>query len=157
MGGRSRGRMQWRGIRYRYNDRGIGLPKGGAVIMSAVRTMALVPRADRLIPSAKAVLAMEFNRNQYFLAGLVVFLIGIQLRLVDGFVLNERATQVLAQRMQQMRGQHVASSNEATTLLASLPPGHQHTVHPPRWLGWSLVSVGSVLILYSLVLKRPGG
>jgi len=149
--------MQSLAVSSRYNDRGIGLPTGGAVTVGAKRTTAFVPRADRLIPSAKAVLAMEFNRNQYFLAGLVVFLLGIQLRLVDGFVLNERATQLLAQRMQQMRGQHVASSSEATTLLASLPPGHQHTVHPPRWLGWSLVSVGSVLILYSLVLKRPGG
>jgi len=100
---------------------------------------------------------MEFNRNQYFLAGLVIFLLGIQLRLVDGFVLNERATQLLAQRVQQMRGQHVASASESTTLLASLPPGHKHRVHPPKWLGWSLVSVGSVLILYSLALKRPGG
>jgi len=100
---------------------------------------------------------MEFNRNQYFMAGLVIFLLGIQLRLVDGFVLNERTTQVLAQRMQRMRGQQVASANEATTLLASIPPGHKHRLSPPKWLGWSLVSVGSVLILYSLALKRPGG
>jgi hypothetical protein len=100
---------------------------------------------------------MEFNRNQYFLAGLVIFLIGIQLRLVDGFVLNERATQLLAQRMQAMRGQPVASAGESTTLLASMPPGHTHRISPPKWLGWSLVSFGSVLILYSLALKRPGG
>ena len=100
---------------------------------------------------------MDFNRNQYFLAGLVVFLLGIQLRVVDGFVLNERATQVLAQRMQQMKGQQVASASENSMLLASAPLGHKHTLHPPNWLGWSLVSVGSVLILYSLALKKPGG
>jgi len=100
---------------------------------------------------------MEFNRNQYFLAGLVIFLIGIQLRLVDGFVLNERATQLLAQRMQALRGQPVASAGESTTLLASIPPGHTHRISPPKWLGWSLVSIGSVLILYSLALKRHGG
>lgn len=100
---------------------------------------------------------MEFNRNQYFLAGLVVFLLGIQLRVVDGFVLNERATQVLAQRLQQMKGQQLASTSESTSVLAAAPPGHKHRLHPPNWLGWSLVSVGSVLILYSLALKKPGG
>ena len=66
---------------------------------------------------------MEFNRNQYFMAGLVVFLLGVQLRLVDAFVLNERATQFLAQRMQQIKGQQVASAGDAATLLGpSVPP-----------------------------------
>jgi hypothetical protein len=100
---------------------------------------------------------MEFNRNQYFLAGMVVFLLGIQLRLVDAFVLNERATQFLAQRMQQIKGQQVASAGEMQTLLAAQGTGANHRVIPPRWLGWSLVSIGSVLILYSLALKKPGG
>jgi hypothetical protein len=100
---------------------------------------------------------MELNRNQYFLAGLVVFLLGIQLRLVDGFVLNERATHFLAERMHQMRGQPVASASESATLLASSLPGGRHSIHPPNWIGWSFVSVGSVLILYSLALKKPGG
>jgi hypothetical protein len=97
---------------------------------------------------------MEFNRNQYFLAGLVFFLLGIQLRLVDGFVLNDRATQFLHQRMQT---QQLASASEATTLYASTPLTPNHRVTPPRWIGWSLVSLGSVLILYSLALKKPGG
>src|SRR5262249_621345 len=101
--------------------------------------------------------AMELNRNQYFMGGLVVLLLGIQLRIVDGFVLNERATQILSQRLQQIRGQQVASTSESATLLAAAPPGPQHTLYPPKWLGWSLVSIGSVLVLYSLALKRPGG
>ena len=32
----------------------------------------------------------------------------------------------------------------------------KHRVEPPSWLGWALVSVGSVLILHSLALKKPG-
>ena len=95
---------------------------------------------------------MDLNRNQYFLAGLVVFLLGIQLRMVDGFVLNERATQFLAQRIPQ-----IASTSETATLLASSPLANKHRLHPPNWIGWSFVSVGSVLILYSLALKKPGG
>jgi hypothetical protein len=100
---------------------------------------------------------MELNRNQYFLGGLVILLLGIQFRVVEGFVLNERATQIVAQRLAQMRGQQVASTSESATLLATAPPGHKHTLYPPKWLGWSLVSIGSVLVLYSLALKRPGG
>ena len=58
---------------------------------------------------------MELNRNQYFLAGLVIFFLGIQLRMVDGFVLNERATHFLHQRMQQMNGAQIASATENAT------------------------------------------
>jgi hypothetical protein len=101
---------------------------------------------------------MDLNRNQYFLAGLVIFFLGIQLRMVDRFVLNERATHFLHQRMQQIKGQQVASASESATLLASSSINQpKHVIHPPNWLGWSLVSVGSVLILYSLALKKPGG
>jgi hypothetical protein len=101
--------------------------------------------------------AMELNRNQYFLAGLVCVMLGIQLRLVETYVLNERATQFVARRMQQINGQQVASASELPTLFASPGTLPGERVHPPKWLGWSLVSVGSVLVLYSLALKKPGG
>lgn len=99
---------------------------------------------------------MDLNRNQYFLAGLVVLMLGIQLRMVDTFVLNERATQFVAQRIQQIKGSQLASASEKTTFLAAGPVARRR-VQPPNWLGWSLVSVGSVLVLYSLALKKPGG
>ena len=101
---------------------------------------------------------MEFNRNQYFLGGLVIFLLGFQLRMVDTIVLNERTTQFLAQRMQQLKQQsnQIASTNDAATLFAAQAPVGRHRIQPPKWLGWSLVSVGSVLILHSLALKKPG-
>ena len=59
----------------------------------------------------------QLNRNQYFLAGLIVLMLGLQLRVVEGFVLNERATQVLHQRLQQIKGQQVASTNQAFRLM----------------------------------------
>ena len=97
---------------------------------------------------------MELNRNQYLLAGLVFFLLGIQLRMVDGFVLNERATQFLHQRM---KNQPLASASEGNSLAATSPLVPKQRLTPPKWIGWSLVSLGSVLILYSLALKKPGG
>ena len=100
---------------------------------------------------------MDFNRNQFFMAGLIVFLLGIQLRMVEAFVLNERATQFLAQRIQQFKGNQVASTSDLPTLFAAQAPIAKKRMEPPKWIGWAMVSVGSVLILHSLALKKPGG
>ena len=99
---------------------------------------------------------MELNRNQYLMAGLVVLMLGIQMRLVETFVLNEHATQFLAQRIQQIKGQQIASASDVRHFIASQGPIAQKPLSPPDWLGFSLVSVGSVLVLYSLALKKPG-
>ena len=100
---------------------------------------------------------MDFNRNQFFMAGLIVFLLGIQLRMVEAFVLNERATQFLAQKIQQFKGNQVASTGDLPTLFAAQGPVAKKRLQPPKWIGWALVSVGSVLILHSLAMKKPGG
>ena len=100
---------------------------------------------------------MEFNRNQYFMAGLVVFLLGVQLRMVDTFVLNERATQFLAQRIQEVKGQQVASASELPTFMAAQAPIARHRLEPPAWIGYATLSIGGVLVLYSLALRKPAG
>jgi hypothetical protein len=97
---------------------------------------------------------MEFNRNQWFLAGIVVLLLGLQLRYVETFVLNERTTQFLAQRM---KDAELVASNDPGTSFAASAPIVKKPVTPPRWIGCMLVSAGSVLLLYSLSMKRPGG
>jgi hypothetical protein len=91
------------------------------------------------------------------MAGLVILLLGLQLRWVDTYVLNERATQFLAQRMQQVKGQQMASVGEMPALIASQSPVGQHRLKPPKWIGYSVLSLGAVLVLYSLALKKPGG
>jgi hypothetical protein len=94
---------------------------------------------------------MEFNRNQYFFLGLVIVLIGVQLRMVSSYTLTHEATKFLAERSQ--------GSGADSTLFAlssDLGAGPQKVIHPPEWLGWCLMSVGSVLILHSLAMKRPG-
>jgi hypothetical protein len=100
---------------------------------------------------------MEFNRNQYFMAGMLILMLGLQLRFVETFVLNERSTQFLAQRVQAWRQPQMASAGSLPTMIAASGPVANHRVNPPKWLGWALVSVGSVLILHSLSLKKPGG
>lgn len=96
---------------------------------------------------------MEFNRNQYLMAGLLILLFGLELRLVDTFVLNEKTTQFLAQRM---RTTQVASANDFPTMFAAAGTGAKKRLQPPRWAGWSLISIGSVLVLHSLAMKKSG-
>jgi hypothetical protein len=100
---------------------------------------------------------MDVNRNQIFMGGLILLLLGLQLRLVDTFVLNERATQFLAQRMQQLKGTEVASAADFSTSWAAQGPIANKRVQLPPWIGYSLLSTGAVLVLYSLALKKPGG
>lgn len=100
---------------------------------------------------------MEFNRNQYFMAGLLIFLLGVQFRTIDTFVLNEKATQFIAQRVQAWKQPQMASANSFPTMIAASGPVANHRLKPPKSIGWALVSVGSVLILHSLSLKKPGG
>jgi len=90
---------------------------------------------------------MEFNRNQFMLAGMLVLLVGFQFRSFESFTLNEKATHFIATRLE---------GQSASTALVAAAPAHK-VVRPPQWLGWSMMSIGSVLILHSLAMKKPGG
>ena len=59
---------------------------------------------------------MEFNRNQYFMIGLVLLFIGIELRVVDSFVLNERSSRRINSSTRRIAGWgHVAPEPHAAT------------------------------------------
>ena len=96
---------------------------------------------------------MDITRNQYFFAGLACLLIGVQFHMVDSFELNPQFTQFLAERS----GHPLASVNAATqSLIPSDEPLAKKTIIPPEWLGYSLISIGAVLILHSWGMKKPG-
>jgi hypothetical protein len=94
---------------------------------------------------------MDLNRNQFFFIGLVVLLLGIQVRYVSAYVLNPEATKFLADRTGQ-------SSSVTNTLFALAPgaPATSKVLRPPEWLSWCLISVGAVLCLHSLAMPKPG-
>ena len=96
---------------------------------------------------------MEINRNQYCLIGLVLFFLGCAFRTVDTIDLTPEFTQFLAERTR-----HPLAAVSATTqsLMQSDKPGVKKTLHPPEWLGWSLASIGAVLILHACAMKKPG-
>jgi hypothetical protein len=97
---------------------------------------------------------VEFNRYHYFIVGLIVLLIGIQLRLVESYVLNEETTRWL---MQQSGDTGIQLAGKAADLMPAVGAGPRKTVVPPDWLGWAMISIGSVLVLHSLALPKPAG
>ena len=94
---------------------------------------------------------MEINRNQYFMVGLILLLLGLQVRMVETFVLNERASKFVAERLT-ISGE----SGDGQPFLPAAGPMPRRTLRPPDWLGYALISVGAVLVLHSLAMKRPG-
>ena len=94
---------------------------------------------------------MELNRNQYFFLGVLVLLIGLQFRVVASYTLTPEVTRYLAERTHRSPAQ--ATLVSFTSDLGALP---NKVIVPPEWLGWCLMSVGSVLILHSLAMKKPG-
>ncbi|GIW90104.1 MAG: hypothetical protein KatS3mg109_0536 [Pirellulaceae bacterium] len=96
---------------------------------------------------------MELNRNHFFMAGIIILLLGLQLRAVDTFTLNKEASQFLATRFPSKSEGPVATTLTQWSVGASPPP--LRTIRPPRWLGYALISVGAVLILQSLAMPKP--
>jgi hypothetical protein len=94
---------------------------------------------------------MDLNRNQFFFLGLVVLLIGLQVRCVSSYVLNGKTTQFLAERTGN------GPSPVTASFMSMSGSGPQKVIEPPEWLGWCLMSVGAVLVLHSLAMKKPGG
>lgn len=100
---------------------------------------------------------MEFNRNHYLLAGTVILLLGIQLRMVDSYVLNPKVSEYLLK----MKGSVSLNEPKQNPILslwqATNAPMPTTTLHPPAWVGWAMMSVGTVLVLHSLAMKPPAG
>jgi len=87
--------------------------------------------------------------------GMILLLFGVQLRLVDTFVLTDKAAHVV----QTWLGSQPATAVPATTsddlwpdlteTTSQTPPAPKREFTPPRWLGLSFLSTAAVLILGS--------
>ncbi len=96
---------------------------------------------------------MELNRNHCFMIGLILLFLGIQFRMVESVTLNAKTSEFIARRLRS--GNSGTATDVVPSLLSSPPPASRRTITPPNWLGWCLVSAGSVLVLHSLVMPRP--
>lgn len=97
---------------------------------------------------------MELNRNQFLLIGLVLILLGLQLRLVDTYVLNEQSTRFLAKQAGRTEATSMWAMPVSLATQGELAP--RKRVRPPRWIAWALMSAGGVFVLHSLAMKKPG-
>lgn len=95
---------------------------------------------------------MELNRNQFFFLAILLVLLGMQFRMVQGYELSSEATRFLAERARASADPMAAMAGATPKLPANLPP---KVISPPDWLGWSLISVGAVLFFHSLAMRRP--
>ena len=95
---------------------------------------------------------MDINRNHFFLVGLVVLLLGIQFRMVESAVLTPHVTRLLAESSDSA----LAAADSLGSMAGSSASMSPLTVRPPEWLGDSLLSVGSVLVLHALSMRKPG-
>ena len=102
---------------------------------------------------------MEWNRNQFLMAGIILLLLGFQLRHVDSYVLTENCTKFINKRLIKSKKQKKPESNYPTLFASaakSTPVAARRTVKPPNWLGWAFLSVGAVLVLQSFAMPKPG-
>src|SRR5262245_23188642 len=82
-------------------------------------------------------------RATFFAVGLFITLWGVGLLFVDKMVLN-------------MKGEAVKQSG-FRGLFAAVAPEQKKVLDPPDWAAFSLMSVGTVTMLYSVALpKKPG-
>ena len=82
--------------------------------------------------------------HHLLLAGLLLFFVGMQFRLVESFTLNERSSRFVAAQL----------GDQATRQsLAWQGVPLRKVVEPPRWLGLALMSAGAVLTAKSLSLR----
>ena len=89
--------------------------------------------------------------QKLFGIGIVLLVFGIQMRAVDTFVLNERASHFVEKRMRQSSVQQ-GSAYSPSLLSPSLTTKKQFS--HPRWLGWAMISTGVVLILHGVTAKK---
>ena len=97
--------------------------------------------------------AMDLKRHHFLLIGLLALAIGTEFRLVDNFTLNEPAAKFLAQKLERVR----PGSAQELIVSATGTPEPYRVISPPKWIGWSLISIGAVLTFQSLAMRKEGG
>lgn len=97
--------------------------------------------------------AMDLKRHHFLLIGILALAIGTEFRLVENFTLNEPTARFLAQKLERVKP---GSAQEFLVSTTGTPEPYRVIV-PPKWIGWSLISIGAVLTFQSLSMRKEGG
>ncbi len=89
---------------------------------------------------------------RFFTIGVVLLLLGLQVRMVDTFVLTPKASHFVETKIKNV-GQ--ASNPYAyDSVLLTAGPTPKKSITPPRWMGLALISVGAVLVFHGVSLVQ---
>ncbi|TWT87868.1 hypothetical protein [Stieleria varia] len=94
---------------------------------------------------------MSIYRNRFFLAGILLILLGTQFRMIDSVVLNEPTTRALAKFT---NTPIVDNSTTMGSIFSTVTPKPTKRLQPPRWLGLALIAVGTVISLHAFALPQ---
>ena len=90
--------------------------------------------------------------TRIFLLGVCILFFGIQLRSFDSFVLNEKVSSIINERVAKKATPEPLQAE--FSLFGSVPEQvvkqtlpKKRVITPPRWLGYSFLSIGTVLVL----------
>ena len=98
--------------------------------------------------------SMSLYRNRYFLAGILLVLLGLQFRRVESFVLNERSTRFMARVT---NTKMVDNSTTVGAIIEPVAPVPRKRVTPPPWVGLSMIAVGCVMAFHAFVIPKHNG
>ncbi len=90
------------------------------------------------------------RRMVCFLVGCLLVLAGLQLRVVDTYVLSPGATRVAARWF----GAEPGTVRGTVEWIALETGNPRKALTPPEWLGWALVSSGLVSLAYAVISGR---
>ena len=93
------------------------------------------------------------NRNQFFMFGVIALLLGLQFLVTYEYVLTPACTKFLAEKTGHPMSGAIETADTFSFSQATVAPSK--TLQPPPWLGWLFSSIGAVLILHAMALKRP--
>lgn len=82
--------------------------------------------------------------------GIILLLLGMQLRAVEQFVCAPWSTKILAQWF----GGTGNGARDAIERMVVESGTHRHVIAPPAWCGWAALSLGFVLVANGLWAKR---
>jgi hypothetical protein len=94
---------------------------------------------------------MEFKKNNLFIWGTLLLFFGLQFHYFDSFVLTEKASSFYYDRFEK---QTAPEKPRGIFSRETIAPLQRKTIQPPDWLGRCLISVGGVLVVQALLIRK---